>query len=196
MSNTSATGGYITPEGIPPLNDQSLRRFLHSVIAGITGIQDDLVRQTWATNPGPIPSIDVDWVSYGITSQRPDNAPYQEQTDNEFSVMKRHEEIDIACIFYGPNNQSYSTILRDGMYLSQNREQLFSVGMGLVGFSDSVHVPDLVNDRYFDRTDITMTLRREIIREYPILHFLGADGQIIANREINTLTENWEVPVQ
>ena len=82
------------------------------------------------------------------------------------------------------------------MYLSQNREQLFSVGMGLVGFSDSVHVPDLVNDRYFDRTDITMTLRREIIREYPILHFLGANGQIIANRELNTLTENWEVPAQ
>lgn len=195
MFNDSSTGGYLVESGTPPLNDQSLRRFLHGVIAGITGIDNELVRQSWAANPAPVPSIDVDWVSYGITSQRPDNAPYQEQTDNDSSLMKRHEEFDIYCIFYGPNSQSFSSILRDGMYLSQNREQLFSVGMGLVGFSDSQHLPELVNDRYFDRTDITMTLRREIIREYPILHFLGAYGDVIANRETTVLTETWEVPV-
>ena len=192
----SSTGGYLVETGVAPLNDQTLRRFLHSVITGVTGLDDDLVRQSWAENPAPVPSISVDWVSFGIISQRPDNAPYQGQTDDDYSVMQRHEELEVYCIFYGPNSQAYSTILRDGLYLSQNREQMYLVGMGLVGFSDSQHVPELINDRYFDRTDITMTLRREIRREYPILHFLGSYGDIIANREITTLTETWDVPVE
>lgn len=191
-SNTSATGGYLFETGAPPQNDESLRRFIHDVIAGVTCLDNELVRPGWDRNPQPIPGIDTDWVSFSIVEQRPDNEPWQGEEDDVLCMI-RHEEVDVLCNFYGPNTQSFAGILRDGMYLSQNRDQLTSVGMGLVGFSATIHVPELLNDRYFDRTDITMTLRREIRREYPILSFLGVDGQINVNRGDSKFVENFNV---
>jgi hypothetical protein len=69
---------------------------------------------------------------------------------------------------------------------------LFSVGAAVVGFGDIIHAPELVNDRFVDRADITMTLRRQIVRSYPILSFLAAQGTIYSE----TLSEPWVVDPQ
>lgn len=180
MPNTSATGGYLTQTSAS-LEGQALRRFLQSVIVGVTGISASLVRPSWQENPPPIPAIDVDWCGFGIVAQRPEKGAYHEQL-NDSATLLRHEQMEIMCAFYGPNCISYAGILRDGIELvAQNREQLFLNGMDVFGFSDVTHAPELVNDRYFDRADITMTINREVRRNYNIMHFVGANGSVIAD---------------
>lgn len=191
MSNTSATGGVLTQIS-GPTEGQTLRRFLQSMIKDVTGIAGDLVRPSWQPDPPKQPNIDINWIAFGITDRSHDDNPYtEEKADGSASTMIRHEEMEILCSFYGPDCLDYTGRLREGMYLAQNRASLFSAGMGLVGFSETTHVPELINERWFDRADITMTIRREIRREYAILSFLGVDGVIRANRATETLSINW-----
>lgn len=188
MPNSSATGGYLT-QSASSIDGLALRRFLQSVIVGVTGLGTTMVRPMWQQNPPPIPSIDIDWCGYAITSQRPEKGAYHEQLDSGGATMLRHEELDLLCAFYGPNCLVNAAILRDGLELiAQNREQLFSQGLGVNGFSDITHAPELVNDRFFDRADITMTISREIRRTYNILSFVGAYGNVTENRDINSFT--------
>lgn len=188
MPNTSATGGYLTQTS-SSIDGLALRRFLQSVIAGVTGLNATLVRPMWQQNPPPIPSIDVDWCGFAIVAQRPEKGAFHEQLDAGGATLLRHEELDLLCAFYGPNCLVNAGLLRDGLELiAQNREQLFLAGMGVNGFSDITHAPELVNDRFFDRADITMTIKREIRRSYDILHFVGASGNVTANRDIELLT--------
>lgn len=188
MPNTSATGGYLT-QSSSSIDGLALRRFLQSVIVGVTGLNATLVRPMWQQNPPPIPSIDVDWCGFAIMTQRPEKGAFHEQLDAGGATLLRHEELDLLCAFYGPNCLVNAGLLRDGLELiAQNREQLFLAGMGVNGFSDITHAPELVNDRFFDRADITMTIRREIRRSYDILHFVGASGNVTANRDIESLT--------
>lgn len=189
MPNTSATGGYLTPT-TGPVDDQALRRFLQAMIVGVTGLTGPMVRPLWQKNPPPIPSIDTDWIAFGVVEQRPDANPYYKQKTSSGELI-RHEEIDVRCSAYGPACQAYTGRLREALYLAQNRGNLYLAGMGLVGFSKTTHVPDLINDRWFERADITMTLRREIRREYPVLNFVAAQGTIKANRATETLSMNW-----
>jgi len=193
-NNTSVTGGYLVETSTPPLNDQSILDFMHGVIEGVTCLPPEFVRPGWQQNPQPIPSIDTDWVSFSISDIRPDNEPHKQiNSDGDALEMARNETIDFLCSFYGPNTMTFSSALRDGMYITQNSEQLRLVGMGLVGFSNTLHVPELVNDRYYDRTDMTMTIRREIRRTYPILSFVAAYGQIQANSSDRTITEDFTI---
>lgn len=188
MPNSSATGGYLMQTS-SSIDGQALRRFLQSVIVGVTGLNATLVRPMWQQNPPPIPSIDVDWCGFAIMTQRPEKGAFHEQLDAGGATLLRHEELDLLCAFYGPNCLVNAGLLRDGLELiAQNREQLFLAGMGVNGFSDITHAPELVNDRFFDRADITMTIQREIRRSYDILHFVGASGNVTANRDIESLT--------
>lgn len=188
MPNSSATGGYLTQTS-SSIDGQALRRFLQSVIVGVTGLNPTLVRPMWQQNPPPIPSIDVDWCGFAIVTQRPEKGAFHEQLDAGGAKLLRHEEMDLLCAFYGPNCLVNAALLRDGLELiAQNREQLFLAGMGVNGFSDITHAPELVNDRFFDRADITMTIQREIRRSYDILHFVGASGNVTANRGTESLT--------
>jgi hypothetical protein len=188
MPNSSATGGYLTQTS-SSIDGQALRRFLQSVIVGVTGLNATLVRPMWQQNPPPIPSIDVDWCGFAIMTQRPEKGAFHEQLDAGGATLLRHEELDLLCAFYGPNCLVNAGLLRDGLELiAQNREQLFLAGMGVNGFSDITHAPELVNDQFFDRADITMTIQREIRRSYDILHFVGASGNVTANRDIESLT--------
>lgn len=189
MPNTSATGGYLVPT-TGPLEDQALRRFVQAMLVGLVALAGDKVRPSRQKNPPPMPDVDTDWLAFWITNQKPDANPYHEQHADHATLI-RHEEFDIMCSFYGPNCMGNAGKLRDGLYLSQNRESLFLASMGLVGFSDTTHVPELVNDRWFDRADITLTLRREIKRDYPILHFVAAYGTISGNRATETLSIDW-----
>lgn len=188
MPNTSATGGYLTQTS-SSIDGQALRRFLQSVIVGVTGLNATLVRPMWQQNPPPIPSIDVDWCGFAIMTQRPEKGAFHEQLNAGGATLLRHEELDLLCAFYGPSCLVNAGLLRDGLELiAQNREQLFLAGMGVNGFSDITHAPELVNDRFFDRADITMTIQREIRRSYDILHFVGASGTVTANRDTESLT--------
>lgn len=186
MPNTSATGGYLLPT-TNPSEGVELRRFLHSVLAGVSGLAPELVRPAWQQNPPPVPSIGTDWMAYGIAARRTDaNAWQQEQPDGEAGHLRRHEELDVNCTFYGDNCLALAATVRDGLEVAQNREQLYLAGMAFVDAGDVTHAPEVVNEQWYDRCDMTVTLRREVRRVYPILHFVKAEG---------TLNDNsWSTP--
>lgn len=188
MPNTSATGGYLSQTS-GPLDGLDLRRFIGSVLVGVSGLAPELVRPAWQQNPPPVPGIDVNWMAFGITSRRADNDPYQaEKSGGDGSIMLRHEELDILLTFYGPGCLQKAADVRDGFELTQNTESLLLAGMAYIDLSDVIHAPELVNDRWFDRADATLTIRREVRREYRVLSFVGAGGGVKANRGTESLT--------
>ena len=187
----SSTGGYLPPTDVS-LEGEPFTDFLHDVIAGITSIAGELVRPGWQEDPPPTPDIDVDWVSFRVTDQVADANPYQQQDDENGSTLIRHERFSLLCIFYGPEAQANAGHLRDGLYITQNTEQLFLAGMGLVGPEPILTLSEEINGRYFNRADITIDFNREIKRGYPILSFVGASGLITADRGNSTLTRTWE----
>lgn len=193
MPNTSATGGYLQ-QVAGPLEGLDLRRFIGTVLVGVSGFAPEMVRPAWQQNPPPVPGIDVNWMAFGITARRADNDPYQvEKDDGQRTLMLRHEELDIMLAFYGPDCLQKAAEVREGFELTQNTESLLLAGMAYIDLSDIIHAPELVNDRYFDRADTTLTIRREVRREYRILNFVSAYGAIHANRDITTLSRDWAV---
>lgn len=185
MSNTSATGGYLGQTS-GPVDNLDFRRFIGTVLVGLSGLPADLVRPAWQPNPAPVPGIDTDWMAFGQTNRRTEMYPFMYET-----TQIRHEECDFLLTFYGPNCLGNAGALRDASDLPQNQESMFLAGMKLVDYTDITHAPELVNERWFDRCDMTITIRREIRREYSILKFVDAVGGIEANRDSSTLTREW-----
>lgn len=192
MPNTSATGGYLQ-QVVGPMEGLDFRRFIGTLLVGVSGLPANMVRPSWQANPAPIPDINTNWMAFGQTSRRADNDPYQTENQNGTeSTMIRHEDCEFLLTMYGPDCLQLAGEIRDGLELTQNTESLLLAGMAFIDMSDILHAPELINDRYFDRADMTMTIRREIRREYRILNFVAAYGAIVANRaDQSTLTREW-----
>ena len=182
MPNTSATGGYLA-DVTPPAEGVALRRFIGELLRGVTGLPGDMVRPSWQENPPPMPAYGTDWLAYGVTARRVEAGdPWQaERADGSGSYLRRHESLDVQVTAYGANAEGILAALRDGLDVAQNREQLFLANVTVVECGQIIHAPELVNERWWNRADMTVTLRREVRREYPILHFVGADAKIVAD---------------
>lgn len=109
------------------------------------------------------------------------------------NITQRHEELEVQCSFYGPNAAEYSGIVRDGFQIGQNLEVLRSANMGFKGTSQAMHVPDLINERWVDRFVMSVFLRREILRTYPILSLASASGNIQSELNQDVKTVAWIV---
>ena len=181
MPNTSATGGYLTQtEG--PIEGVSFRRFIGGVLVGVSGLPAEYVRPSWQTNPPPIPGIDVNWMAFGQSGRRGEYSSYlTTDIDGTKTEQRTHEECDFLLVFYGPDCLDIAGRVRDAFRIEQNHEALQLQGMAMVGDTDIIHAPELINDRYYDRADMTITIRREVRRSYSILSFAGAHGTITAN---------------
>lgn len=174
MTNTSATGGYLSPSGQQPEGDKDLELILQAAIAGISGIQGDLVRRRWSNAKQPEAS--VNWCSFCVTDVTPDAGPAithdgaGEGADN----YARHETIAVLCIFYGPAGMANAARLRDGLAFPQNIESLRTRGMAFVETSPVLSIPELVNQQWVRRYDLHIELRRKVERVYPILNITSA----------------------
>lgn len=194
MSNTSATGGYLLPTNEALPGGLSLEDFLHGVIVGLTAYDKKLVRPRFQVEPGKQPPQPTDnWISFSIIEDTSDANAFTSGGENE-SKLQRHVELQLFCSFYGSNGFANAGAFRDGFQITQNREELFKAKMGFKESSRISFVPELINNRWFDRSDVTITLRREINRTYEILSLQSAGGEIlIDNDSINGLTSSWNV---
>lgn len=176
----SSTGGYI-PQQSGPIEGPALHRFLNSVIAGVTGIKGDLVRPAYQLNPPPMPENSVNWVAFHIDLCMVDYSASDAGIRNGVYTVKQHEDLEIACSFYGPDCMDYAKRMVSGLELPQNREAMLKASVGLVGFSSVKHVPELINERFYNRADVTMSLKRECLRTYPVLPLNGVVGLLIGD---------------
>lgn len=186
MSNTSATGGYLTPNPAPapqPLFGVDLNRFIQAVLVGVSGLEGRLVRPRWQVEPANMPDLEVDWMAFGITRVTRDAYAYEDHVDDPdggYDRFIRHETIELLLSFYGPDGNGYASLVGDGLQIAQNREALTAAGMAVVETGDLTTVPTLVKERWQQRVDMTLTLRRQVRRHYPILNFLSAAGTVDA----------------
>ena len=177
MPNTSATGGYLLPGATPaPVEGDAFEDFLHDVIQGVTGLAGSMIRPRWQDEPANMPQANTTWAAFGITAWDPDTyAVEQEQQDGEGTDLIRHETNEIMVSFYGPQAALYASAFRDGIQVSQNREALVLAGVGMVSTGSAQQVPSLVKDRWQKRVDVPWTVRRQILRSYPVLTLLSAN---------------------
>lgn len=179
MSNNSSTGGYLVPASQPPYpGGLTFKQFLQTVFVGISGLSGDLVRPKWQIDPPKQPDITLNWMALAVVDDTADANAFVGSDLNGNNTTQRHEDLEVQCSFYGPDSLEIGTALRDGFQVPQNLEALRSANMGFVSATKMTHVPDLVNERWVDRYEMSIFLRREILRVYPILNFTSASGTI------------------
>lgn len=189
MPNTSATGGVLVPDpaGPEPLEGQALNRFLQQWISGVCTLDGTLVRPRYQAEPPDIPDAAVAWAAVGYGERRADMFPAIVHRDG-YDQLQRHQEMDVLCSFYdlGTNGLAdfYAGLLRDGLSIPQNLELLTLNGFALVSADDTETVPSLLKSRWLYRVDITLTLRREILRNYPVLNLSEAVASVETDASI------------
>lgn len=180
MPTDSSTGGYIAPAGTPPLEDDALDDFMQALVVGITGLPGASVRPRFQQEPPNIPAAGTDWAAIGITHRRADTFAVEQHdsTGQGTDTLIRHEELDLLCSFYGPAAQSNGARLRDGISIAQNREALQLAGMGLISVGDLTKAPEMIKNRWLNRADLMVAIRREVRRSYPVLNLLSLTGAL------------------
>lgn len=179
MSNTSATGGYLQPAAQPLYpGNLSFKDFLQTVFKGISGLPGDLVRPKWQPNPPKQPDLSVNWLAFALVDDTADANAYVALDQDGNNNTQRHEDIEVQCSFYGPDAFDIGTTTRDGFQIQPNLDALTLAKMGFVSATKLTRVPDLVNERWIERYEMSVFLRRQVIRVYPILSFLSVSGTI------------------
>lgn len=184
MPNSSATGGYLVPASTPsPLQGQSLEDFLQEVLVGISALDPKLVRPAFQSEPPNIPA-DSAWLAFRITNQSPDTFAVEQHdpTGDGSTTLIRHEIVTLLLSFYGSAGRDLASAVSDGFQISQNREVLMQNGMALVETGDLVPVPSLVKEKWLYRTDMTLRIRRQILRSYPVLNLLSAQFDLVSEK--------------
>ncbi len=189
MANTSATGGYL----LPVKDTFNLEDFLQTVFVGITGIPGNLVRPKWQPNPPKAPGQTVNWMAFSVTIFPADANAAVEMDKDGNTTMQRQEYFAVSCVFYGPDAYQNAEQLRDGFQISQNREEMFKNKIGFIGTNDPQKVPDLVNEVWRNRTDITIQMVRYLVRSYEILSLESAEGEIRTDLIDGENTIDWKV---
>jgi len=193
--NNSASGGYLVPSFTTPIPRKlTLEQFLQTVLVGLSEISGPLVRPKFQQAPPKQPDINVDWVSFGIGDSKPDANGYTGMNPDGSTSYQRHALIELNCGFHGPNALETYELVRDGFQIQQNLEALRSATMGFVEVTRALRVPELINERWFDRYEASVFLRRETERLYPVLSIVSAKGTIhtfIGNEEYLL---NWQAP--
>lgn len=181
MANDSSTGGYLSPVSpAVPEQDADLDALLQPMVAGITGLAGSMVRPRWQPVVPRMPEIGDDWCAIGVVRVTPEDTPYirHDPGSSGSDVHTQHEVLEVLASFYGPASGRYAGILRAGIFVEQNREQLRSHGIALVSAGQIVQAPDLLNQQWRRRMDLTLTLRRVVTRTYQVLNIQSAEALI------------------
>jgi hypothetical protein len=187
----SRTAGYLGPKGSPdpvPLESDPWEDFCQQLVAGVTGLPGNRVFPRWQIEEPNHPAIGIDWAAVGSTAVEADWQPavihVDVDTNNPDGVdyLQRMETNTLLVSFYGPNASAFAGMIRDGLFVEQNSAELRRSAVGLVEVQGFVRTPELFRQRWIQRVDVPIVLRREIRRNYPVLNLLRAQGTITANR--------------
>lgn len=176
MSNDSTTRGYLTPADDGPDYDEDLEREISRWIRGVSGLPAERVYPRWTDPQRAIPKNGTTWCAFGITGIQEDFNPAYVQ-GAESAEQWSHETVSIISCFYGPAGLATATRFRDGMLVAQNNDELNRAGLTLMQQGRILNLPELINNQWVRRYDLSVDLRRKIIREYGIKTLASAPVQ-------------------
>lgn len=174
-------GPYLLPtSSIDPPGGLTLTQFIQTVLVGISGFTNTLVRPEWqAEPPKRPPSPADDWMAFGIRTTPIDSYAYVQVADDGLSsTLQRQEQVDIEMSVYGANSLENCSKLLDGFQITQNLQNLQLALMGYKGFSPPIAAPDLFDGRWYQRYHMVISLVRQVQRTYSVLSFASVDGNI------------------
>lgn len=181
MSADSSQAGYLQGTSQRPY-DEVLEDLFQRVIVGITGLPGNLVRPRYQVNPATLPQFDVDWASFNVYVEPTQWNPSKTIVDDLTYLVEGMELLRVTVSFFGPHFQEMERRWRDGIQLSQNRDELTAAGIVFIEFADPVTVTTLLKERWAKRVDVRGTFHRWASREYKVRTILSADGTIHADR--------------
>lgn len=174
MNNDSTSAGYLTPLSAGQAYDEALERELSQWVRALSGLPAGMVRPRWTPVQAALPAADKNWCGFGIIGFTADDSPaFALQTDAS-NQLWRHEVVETLASFYGPTSQSIATLFRDGLTVEQNNETLKTNELSLADYSELTAFPELINNQWVRRYDITVRLRRKVIRDYGIKSLVEA----------------------
>lgn len=176
MSNDSTTRGYLTPAAGGPAYDEALEREISRWIRGVTGLPAKAVFPRW-TDPQPsIPKNGNTWCAFGITTVPLPGMPANIQVDENTSDQWAWESVTVILCFYGPQGASTATTFRAGLFVEQNNTELNRSGLTFNDAGTIYNLPELINNQWVRRYDVTVTLTRKTIRTYNVKSIV--DGNV------------------
>lgn len=180
----STQPGYLGPT-TENLDGDAWDNFLHDVVSGVTGFDDTLVRPRWQPQPPTTPALSVDWCAFGVMNVATDFEPWlnhYQEPDPGTDLMQRMERQTVLISFYGPNAQANAAVMRDGIYVDQNRAAFRANGVGIIEVGPLIRNSELFRQQWRQRSDVNIYLRREVRRVYQVRNLLRAMGPITGNR--------------
>lgn len=177
MTTDSSAAGYLAPATTPtdPVYDSALDRVLHDIIQRTMGISDPtLVRPRWQAEPPAQPSFATNWAAFGVTVVNADVFAALLHDPAGADILQRTEELEVLVSTYGPAARANMVLLRDGLSVEQNRDGLAAIGANLVECRTMVNLPALLKEKWLPRVDMTVVLRRKVVRTYPVLNITSA----------------------
>lgn len=173
IPNTSATGGTLSPLPPLPLDDDALDAVFQTLVANVTGLPGDLVRPRWQPTVPKQPEPGVNWCALGIPEVTQDDGPwlvYDEARNQE--TYWDHETLSVLVTFYGPNAQSFARLLRAGLNVPQNTEELRPYAIRYISCGQIRAMNELQNQQWVRRQDIALQFRRKVIMTYGVQNIL------------------------
>lgn len=191
MPNDSSTGGFLTPAN-DPINDRPLEDIFHETIVGITGLPPEMVRPRFQPVVPNQPGFEENWCAFAVNPIDQDTFAHEKHLPsletNGVNEVSRDEMMEVFASFYGASGRLYMTRWLNGLALSQNRYQLLSYGIKLVGFGKPVSVPALLKDKWTRRVDLTAQFSRRLIQTYAVRSI--ASAEVIIDNELTITTIN------
>jgi hypothetical protein len=186
---------YVNPAQQPKYpGGLSLEDFLQTVIVGLSQIPGPLVRPKWQAEPPKQPDITVNWIGMAVEVISKDFDAYVAPNADGVLGLTRNQDVQISLSIYGPAALETYDLIGDGFMIDQNRFALFNANIGYKDMGPARRVPDLVNERWVDRVETAVFLKREVQRTYPVPTIVSASGIIYVPDITPDFQLPWNVP--
>lgn len=182
-------------DGSTPNEGQTLDNFIQQLVAGICQLPPNMVYPRWQPEPPILPPNTVNWAAVGVTDSELLHGwgvIMHDPANGGRDIMEQYEEFTVLCSFYGPNADLFDALLRDGLQIPQNREILQLNAIGIVNYYSRTVVPELIKNTWLRRVDRQIKFTRAVLREYPVLNFLGVQFTVDAQNSGGTIISNSE----
>lgn len=157
--------------------DDNLNLIINTWVKKITGLPENLIRPLWQQDPPVIPKNGINWCAFGVDTFTSYNPVFEQLT--EYTDIRQNEELTVLMRFYGQQSQKIANQFRISVLHPQNNYQLNKLGFTIGKVSQLVAFPELINDKWHSRHDLSVFIRRRTNRVYDVKSLLQSDIKFI-----------------